>query len=188
MSIQILGGIAKGLNLKVPSSDLTRPTLILLRRKLFDAHQDLSGFHFIDLCAGTGAMGIEAWSRGADKVTFCEKNKKVYPILTDNLKLLKERFSEDVQSRPVESFAMDGIEYLKNYTSHSSQTIFFFDPPYEKHSLYEQILDFFITQKPESILWLESEDKKGVSFTQIEKKIPIYREYRQGLSFIVIIK
>lgn len=188
MSIQILGGIAKGFSLKVPSSNLTRPTLIMLRRKMFDAHQDLAGFHFIDLCAGTGAMGIEAWSRGASKVTLCEKNKKVYTLLTENVKLLKQKFNDEVKENPIETLCQDGIDFLKHFSNHDQNTIFFFDPPYEDHDLYLSLLDYWIESKVKSCLWLESDEKKGVSFAQLEKKIPIFKHYGQGTSFIVIIK
>jgi 16S rRNA (guanine966-N2)-methyltransferase len=59
MALKILQGEAKGLSLVAPSSG-TRPTSVLLRRKVFDAHQDMSDSIFIDCCAGTGAMGLEA--------------------------------------------------------------------------------------------------------------------------------
>jgi 16S rRNA (guanine966-N2)-methyltransferase len=67
MSIKILGGIAKGTILFLPDEKLTRPTLVLLKRKIFDAIQNFDGKIFIDACAGSGAIGLEAWSRELKK-------------------------------------------------------------------------------------------------------------------------
>jgi hypothetical protein len=74
MSIQILGGLARGRTLDVPTGNLIRPTSVMLRRRLFDARQDMSSFHFYDLCSGSGSVGIEAWSRGAEALFLNEKN------------------------------------------------------------------------------------------------------------------
>ena len=67
MSVKILGGFARGLNLLVPKGDLIRPTSIMLKRRVFDFFQRMDDKIFIDLCAGSGAVGLEAWSRGAQK-------------------------------------------------------------------------------------------------------------------------
>ena len=75
MTVKILGGVARGFPLALPRSDLTRPTSVLIKRKLFDWRQDLSGHTFIDLCAGSGAMGFEALSRSADKVVLVDSEK-----------------------------------------------------------------------------------------------------------------
>ena len=75
MSISILGGVAKGAKLATPSSHNTRPTSVLLKRRLFDSHQSFEGIEFYDICAGSGSMGIEAMSRGAEKVIFVESNQ-----------------------------------------------------------------------------------------------------------------
>ena len=75
MSLRVLGGKFKGRPIEVPSSG-TRLTSVLLKRRLFDALQSLEGYHFVDLCAGSGAVGLEALSRGADSVTFVDTGKK----------------------------------------------------------------------------------------------------------------
>lgn len=72
MAINILGGHAKGHALFVPPTSITRATTVMLRRKFFDAHQDLTNCLFIDLFAGSGAMGLEACSRGAERVILVE--------------------------------------------------------------------------------------------------------------------
>jgi len=84
VSLRVLGGRFKGRALEVPSSG-TRPTSVLLKRRLFDALQSLGGYHFIDLCAGSGAIVLEALSRGADSVTFVDTGKKQVSLIKKNI-------------------------------------------------------------------------------------------------------
>ena len=90
MSIRILGGLGKGHVLEVPPENITRPTSVMLRRKLFDRYQDISDYTFIDICAGSGAMGLEAISRGAKKVIFIENSQKALSILKKNIKSIRK--------------------------------------------------------------------------------------------------
>lgn len=71
--MEILGGTAKGMSLKVPEGREVRPTSVRSRRALFDMLGDLTGRRFCDLFAGSGAVGIEAASRGASHVLLVEK-------------------------------------------------------------------------------------------------------------------
>ena len=84
MSLKILGGFARGQILAVPKGDLIRPTSVMLKRRIYDFYQDLSGVTFIDLCAGSGAMGFEAWSRGARRIYLNEVNRHVLMTLEEN--------------------------------------------------------------------------------------------------------
>ena len=121
MSIQILGGHARGHALFVPKGDETRPTTVMLRRKFFDAHQDCSDMIFIDLCAGTGAMAFEALSRGAKEVICVEKNKYVFKTLQKNAKSLEIKF-DSPQIRLESTSADIWLErFLKVYESFDQQ-------------------------------------------------------------------
>mgnify|MGYP000312458073 CR=1 FL=1 len=131
--IKIFGGLAKGLTLKSPPNLKTRPTSILLRRKFFDSMQSLEGFHFFDLCAGTGSVGLEAASRRAESVTFIENYKSVYKVLKDNVKLLSDRHPE---LRSLKTHFIDFKKFMQRQ-SFGPNTILFFDPPYEKREEYQ---------------------------------------------------
>ena len=172
MPVQILGGIAKGHSLEVPSGSLIRPTSVLLRRKIFDSFQDLSGYIFIDLCAGSGAMGFEAWSRGAQEVYFIEKNKKVFRTLSDNFHMFSNRYKNEFKQRsliiknsPVERWLP---AFFENYEV-QKQYIIFFDPPYNKHNLYEFICNLFKNKKGiyKGKLWIESDHLTGFSINDL---------------------
>src|SRR3990172_5277353 len=97
MSIKILGGIAKGTILFLPNEKLARPTLVLLKRKIFDAAQNFEGSIFIDACAGSGAIGLEAWSRGADRVYLIESDKKVFDCLLKNTEKIEKHFNQEIK-------------------------------------------------------------------------------------------
>ena len=84
--MEILGGPAKGMSLKVPEGREVRPTSVRSRRALFDMLGDLSGKRFCDLFAGSGAVGIEAASRGACHVLLAEDSPQALSVVRDNVK------------------------------------------------------------------------------------------------------
>ena len=87
---RIVSGSARGRRLAVPPRG-TRPTSDRAREALFntlDAEIDLLGCRFLDLFAGSGAVGLEALSRGADAVVFVESDRKAASILQDNISAL----------------------------------------------------------------------------------------------------
>lgn len=88
--MRITGGMHKGRKIKSPSSATTRPTQEKVRESIFNMLQfDIPGSDFLDLFAGSGAIGIEALSRGANSVSFVEKDRKAADVLKSNLKALE---------------------------------------------------------------------------------------------------
>jgi 16S rRNA (guanine966-N2)-methyltransferase len=89
--MRIIGGIAKRRALKAPSaSHGVRPILARIRKSLFDIlRPQLEGSEFLDLYAGSGAVGIEALSRGAKFVTFVDVNPNCLSIIRQNLSKLR---------------------------------------------------------------------------------------------------
>ncbi|MFA0742832.1 MAG: hypothetical protein DFNUSKGM_002964, partial [Candidatus Fervidibacter sacchari] len=75
--MRVIAGISKGVQLKSPPHGRVRPTTDRIRTVLFDMlGQLVVGSHFLDLCAGTGAVGIEALSRGAERAVFVELDSR----------------------------------------------------------------------------------------------------------------
>jgi 16S rRNA (guanine966-N2)-methyltransferase len=86
--VRVVAGIAKGRPLRAPKGDATRPTSDVVREAIFNtlaAYLDLDGATVLDVFAGTGALGIEALSRGAAHATFVEHNRQAVAALRDNL-------------------------------------------------------------------------------------------------------
>ncbi|UDY22680.1 16S rRNA (guanine(966)-N(2))-methyltransferase RsmD [Nocardioides sp. Kera G14] len=85
---RIIGGAAGGRRLRTPNGSATRPTSDRVREALFSAIESwcgsLQGLRFLDLYAGSGAVGLEAWSRGAGVVTLVESDRRTAALIADN--------------------------------------------------------------------------------------------------------
>ncbi|MCY7401374.1 MAG: 16S rRNA (guanine(966)-N(2))-methyltransferase RsmD [Nocardioides sp.] len=85
---RIIGGAAGGRRLDTPRGQTTRPTSERVREALFSAIESrcgsLDGLRFLDLYAGSGAVGLEAWSRGAGVVTLVEHDRRTAALISRN--------------------------------------------------------------------------------------------------------
>jgi 16S rRNA (guanine966-N2)-methyltransferase len=85
---RIIAGVAGGRRLETPKGDRTRPTSDRVREALFSAIEartgSLHGLRFLDLYAGSGAIGLEAWSRGAEAVTLVEADRRTADLVARN--------------------------------------------------------------------------------------------------------
>ena len=86
MSLRVIAGSAKGMRLKPVPGDSTRPIMDRVKESLFSIiGQDIVDSVFLDLFGGTGSVGIEALSRGAEHVLFIDNNRRAIKILRENL-------------------------------------------------------------------------------------------------------
>lgn len=89
---RIIGGAAGGRRIATPRGSQTRPTSDRVREALFSAIESwcgsLQGLRFLDLYAGSGAVGLEAWSRGAGVVTLVESDRRTASLITANAREL----------------------------------------------------------------------------------------------------
>lgn len=122
---RIIGGAAGGRRLITPRGVATRPTSDRVREALFSAVEawcgSLDGLRFLDLYAGSGAVGLEAWSRGAGVVTFVEQDRKTAALIARNVETLGV-------SRAVVT-ASSVVTALRKPPS-APYDIAFLDPPY----------------------------------------------------------
>ena len=124
--MRITGGEFCGRNLKVPKSDAIRPTQDRVREALFNIIQcEIGAADFLDLFAGSGAVGLEALSRGAKSATFVEANRRHLAVLKENLAAIVGR-TEDGRR---ETVAADAYRWLAAYSG-PGFSIGFADPPY----------------------------------------------------------
>ena len=90
MEVRVVGGEAGGRKLKAPPGDQTRPTSDAVREAVFNAvasRMDLEDARVLDLFAGSGALGIEALSRGASQVTFVDRSRAAVATIEANLEM-----------------------------------------------------------------------------------------------------
>src|ERR1041384_4684550 len=146
--MRIIAGKYRGRRLKSPPSLQTRPTSDRLRETLFNILAPrITGARVLDLCAGTGAVGIEALSRGAAHVTFVDQSRKMCALINANVASLAidENESEIVTAEAVEFLRRQGAQTKPSLTVGllprlQPFDIIFFDPPYAAD--YEIVLDY----------------------------------------------
>jgi 16S rRNA (guanine966-N2)-methyltransferase len=86
--MRVISGSARGRRLKSPKSGETRPIMDRVKTALFDIlAPEIAGMRVLDLFAGTGAVGIEALSRGAESATFVERSPDAWKLVRENLTL-----------------------------------------------------------------------------------------------------
>ena len=127
--MRVISGIVRGRRLKTPENYDIRPTTDNVKESLFNIIQfDIEGRRVLDLFAGTGQLGIECLSRGADSVVFVDQSREAVKIIKDNLKACG-------LNAPV--LQQDALGYLR---SCGSFDLIFVDPPYDS-GLYEPVLN-----------------------------------------------
>ena len=124
--MRIISGQYKNRELKSPNSSATHPMGERERLAIFNMLGDLSGKTVLDLFAGTGALGLEALSRGAASCTFVENHPKTLQILKQNLQNI-----ENVTIVKTDAYKFEPVNKFD---------LIFIDPPYDQFD--DKILDF----------------------------------------------
>ena len=125
--MRVITGKARGVQLKTPEGMLTRPTADKVKEALFSiVNFDIPAAKVLDLFAGTGQLGIEALSRGADSAVFVDAREDACKIVRENLRRTKlEAYASVVRS--------DYLDYLRRCKSKFD--IILLDPPYAEEFL-----------------------------------------------------
>lgn len=125
---RIIGGTAGSLRLRTPGP-ATRPTSDRVREAWFstlESRRDIEGARVLDLYAGSGALGLEAASRGAAEVTLVDKHQKAVATIRENIQTISAALPEGVTLRVVASSAQHYLDQLPP----ASLDLVFIDPPY----------------------------------------------------------
>lgn len=131
--MRVTGGILRGRLLKVPRGDEVRPTQDMVRQAVFSSLADrIPGATFLDLFAGTGAVGLEAWSRGAALIDWVEGGAKVFPILLTNLETLCGADTGKTADQQWKAHRSDVFRFIEGLRGTRSYDIIFADPPYDR--------------------------------------------------------
>lgn len=122
--MRVIGGTAKGRLLKAVPGDSTRPILDRVKTPLFDMlRPELPGMRILDLFGGTGAVGIEALSQGAEHCVFLDTNARAVETIRSNLEVTALKDKAEVRHT-------DAFVYLKNATK-AFDLIYVAPPQYE---------------------------------------------------------
>jgi 16S rRNA (guanine966-N2)-methyltransferase len=121
--MRVVAGSAGGIHLDVPRRGV-RPTMDRVKAAIFSSLADrMTGARILDLFAGSGALGIEALSRGAKSALFVEQDRQSIAVIERNL--AKTRFEARVRQRDV-------FDFLRRFGATEKFDVIFADPPYEQ--------------------------------------------------------
>lgn len=157
--IRIIAGHWRSRMINVADAQGLRPTPDAVREKLFNwLGQDLTGLRCLDLFAGTGALGLEAASRGASHVTFVEQNRKVFRHLQDEVKALGNPATGVV----LELCCADAVEFVQDAAQNSAAAydVVFLDPPY--HQGWLQKIEPYLASLLAPDAWVYAEAEQPI--------------------------
>ncbi|HVM74759.1 MAG TPA: 16S rRNA (guanine(966)-N(2))-methyltransferase RsmD [Candidatus Saccharimonadales bacterium] len=139
--MRVIAGKYRSRQLKSLKGMALRPTSDRLRETLFNILSErIPGSRFVDIFAGTGAVGIEALSRGAAEAIFIERHAPAAALIRKNLEALEINMG----TRVLSSDALHGLELLEKEIEQGPTlpTIVFLDPPYGNIEDYDRVLSF----------------------------------------------
>lgn len=163
--MRITSGVLGGRTVKVPIK-YVRPTQERVREALFSSLAgSVVGARVLDIFAGSGALGLEAWSRGAAAVTLVEKQGLVFNNLRSNIEALKKNGPEG----SIQCIKMDALLFL-NKPAAGQYDLIFADPPYDD-DVFEKTLNAIAGQSilhPNGLLIFEMRSKKRLLEAPLE--------------------
>lgn len=178
--MKILGGNLKGHNFYMPHG--IRPTQNLIKKAVFDILGDIAGLDFLELFAGSGAIGFEAFSRGAKAVTIIESDAFCQEVIEKNMELLRissqGKFTSEFMSLGGEVFAT-----LKSLSLKKKKfDIAFADPPYGRELGKKALkaLNAYDILRPNCLVIIQVE--KNEILPSAEGRFLLVRQKRYGTS------
>ncbi|OGI08619.1 MAG: 16S rRNA (guanine(966)-N(2))-methyltransferase RsmD [Candidatus Melainabacteria bacterium RIFCSPLOWO2_02_FULL_35_15] len=177
--MRIIAGKLKGKKLAACRTDSIRPAMALVRKSIFDTLQNfIQDTNILDLCAGSGSLGIEALSRNAKKLTLIDSDRESIRLIKKNLKLC------NVSAKVVHGQLPKVLNKLKD----ENFDLIFLDPPYGKSSFIEETLEKLYTYKmltKEGLIVIESELKSSY---KVPEGLTIYKEKKFGNTKVTMFK
>ncbi|QPD04128.1 MAG: putative Ribosomal RNA small subunit methyltransferase D [Candidatus Nitrospira kreftii] len=175
-NMRVIAGTHRGRRLNAPRTDRLRPTSDRVREALFSILRNrLTNGRFLDLYAGTGAVGIEAVSRGATHVTSVESDRDALKLIQQNVQICQIGDTLSVRAQAVEDFLGDPTQWNGSYD------IIFADPPYSDAQEFSALLS-----KPQTMQlfnvdsWLVIEHATRTTLPASLGLTELMRRYRYG--------
>lgn len=178
LGVRVISGSARGLKLNTPGDDRVRPTTDRVKESMFNIVQDwVYDSQVLDLFAGSGALGIEALSRGASQAVFCDNS-------LDSIKIIKSNIEKARVVDRSQIVSGDFKRCLRDMEAkNQSFDMIFVDPPYYK-GLFEEVLDIIRSckiLKKDGIVIVEHDAKKPIG--QVEG-LGVYKEKKYGITML----
>ena len=183
--MRVISGTARGKKLMSLEGLETRPTLDRVKEALFNIIQfDVKEANILDLFSGSGALAIEALSRGAKTGTLCDFSKKAIEIINRNLDATRLKEKAEIINK-------DYLEALKVLKDKSKKfDIIFLDPPYKTDYIInsiDKIIEYDLLAK-EGIIIAETDDENKIEEIKKNQNIEIYDARKYGIVHIIFIR
>ena len=182
--MRIITGTAKGKKLVSLEGDATRPTSERIKEAVFSSIQfDVEGRRVLDLFAGSGQMGLESLSRGAQKATFIDLSREAMDIVKQNARITG---FFDV----CHFLVSDWRNYIRKASGREQYDLVFIDPPYALRVAGEAVKALLDSDmlKPTSIIVVESEESDIFeNMPETKKKFTVLKETKYGVAHITVL-
>ena len=165
--MRIISGKFRGLKLQPPVDFSIRPTSDRLKESLFSILESnkynikIENSNVIDICSGTGALGIEALSRGAKLIYFIDKDPKAINVLQKNISKLKIDYKDETYIKIIRADANKALQNIKN-----TFDIVLIDPPYNSNVIEECLVKLkqYNLINFNSYIFTESSKNENINF------------------------
>ena len=178
--MRIISGTARGTRLYTLEGNRTRPTLDRVRESLFNILQnDIKESNFLDLFGGSGAVGLEAASRGAKKVVICDSEKQAINIINRNIEKTHLKDKVIVYNLDYESLLKELID--------EQYDLIYIDPPYNSNYAINA-LKLIIKNKlanDNTKIMIETDDTEKILVQIKDIKINLYDKRKYGRAEIL---
>jgi 16S rRNA (guanine966-N2)-methyltransferase len=169
--MRVIGGKFKGLKLMPPNDLGIRPTSDRLKEALFSILEskkyniNINNSSVIDICSGTGALGIEALSRGANKIYFIDQETKSIQIIQKNISKLKINNEDKIFIKVIKDKSTKALKKINHVFD-----IVLIDPPYKTKIIEETLQDLknYNLIKTHSYIFAESSNAEIIDFNGYE--------------------
>jgi len=183
--MRIISGKARGTKLYTLEGENTRPTLDRVKESVFNIIQnEIEGAKILDLFSGSGAIGLEFLSRGAEKAVLCDKSKEAANIIKKNI----EKTHMEGKAYLINTDFENCLEKLEN----EQFDIIYVDPPYDTNYVYkaiQKIIELNIA-KEKSLIIIETDDEKRIEkeIKNIDVQIVDKRKYGRATIIFISLK
>ncbi len=182
--MRIITGLARGIKLQTLEGDATRPTAERVKEALFSMIQfELEDAHVLDLFAGSGQLGLEALSRGADRAVLTDISAEATSIIKANAQ--KTRLFEKCRI-----LTMDYKDYIRAAQGKYKFDFIFLDPPYAQKLIPDALRRIaradILTDS--SVVVCESEDGEVLTDAELENTYDIIRQAKYGRIHLTLLR
>ena len=183
--MRVISGTARGKKLNSLAGLETRPTLDRVKEALFNILQfNIKEASVLDLFSGSGALAIEALSRGAKEAVACDNSNKAIKIIKENLEATRLIDKAEIINK-------DYIEALKKLNKESKKfDIIFLDPPYKTDYVIKSINDIleYKLLAEDGIIVVETDDKNKIKEIENNKDLGVYDTRKYGIGYVIFIR